>query len=245
MTAGADRQEDQEPMSEQDPDDAGPLSRLSPPRADLSPERLGLPAEVEIRAPRGAVPFSRAGMKHGWHSEDAVQIPTSLTCNVCPLYHVRRKDRRHPLACPRSRLNQICPILTALQERWAFGLMREVAEVTGAPPMPSDNARIEQIIRHRSRIFQIENYLKIAGLLDLKKGEVRNVGERLNTTENALSRTLAEFRQALADRRAVRQAPGPRLEEYLAITAGEDGAGEAPGGGVSEAAAPDGKGEGT
>ena len=134
---------------------------------------------------------------------------------TCPLYHVRRKDRRHPLACPRSRLNQICPILTALQERWAFGLMREVAEVTGAPPMPSDNARIEQVIRHRSRIFQIENYLKIAGLLDLKKGEVRNVGERLNTTENALSRTLAEFRQALADRRAVRQTPGPRLEEYL------------------------------
>lgn len=182
--------------------------------ADLVPG-LGLPAEVEIRAPRGTLPASRAGMKHGWHSEDAVQIPTSLTCNVCPLYHVRRKDRRHPLACHQGKINQICPILTALQQRWAFGMIGEVTDVTGSPPTSSDNARIEQIVRHRSRIFQIENYLKVAGLIDLKKGEVRNVGERLNTTENALSRTLAELRQALAERRSLRQAPGPRLDEYL------------------------------
>jgi hypothetical protein len=94
-------------------------------------------------------------------------------------------------------------------------MIGEVTDATGSPPTPSDNARIEQIIRHRSRIFQIENYLKIAGLIDLKKGEVRNVADRLTTTENALSRTLAELRQALAERRAVRQAPGPRLEEYL------------------------------
>jgi hypothetical protein len=94
-------------------------------------------------------------------------------------------------------------------------MIGEVTDATGSPPTPSDNARIEQIIRHRSRIFQIENYLKIAGLIDLKKGEVRNVAERLTTTENALSRTLAELRQAMAERRSVRQAPGPRLEEYL------------------------------
>ena len=199
---------------ERDPDDEPGVGHDVAPCEDL-PGCLGLPAEVEIRAPRGTVPFARAGMKHGWHSEDAVQIPTSLSCNVCPLYHVRRKDRRHPLACPRGRINQICPILTALQQRWAFGMIGEVTDATGSPPTPSDNARIEQIIRHRSRIFQIENYLKIAGLIDLKKGEVRNVAERLTTTQNALSRTLAELRQALAERRSVRQAPGPRLEEYL------------------------------
>lgn len=178
-------------------------------------ESLGLPAEVVVRPPKGTVPRERAGIKHGWHSEDAVQIPTSLTCNLCPLYHIKRKDRRHPLACPEGRVNQICTILTALQQRWAFALIGEVTDITGQQPTASDNARIEQIIRHRSRIFQIENYLKVAGLIDLKKGEVRNVGERLTTTENALSRTLAEFRQALAERRSFRPAPGPRLDEYL------------------------------
>jgi hypothetical protein len=188
--------------------------------ADVAPSGhdralLPMPGEVEIRAPRGTLPASRAGVKHGWHSQDAVQIPTSLTCNLCPLYHVKRKDRRHPLACPQGRINAICPVLTALQQRWAFGLIGEVTDVTGAPPTPSDNARIEQIVRHRSRIFQIENYLKVAGLIDLKKGEIRAVADRLTTTENALSRTLAELRQAMAERRSVRQAPGPRLEEYL------------------------------
>jgi hypothetical protein len=178
-------------------------------------ESLGLPAEVIVRAPRGTLPASRAGVKHGWHSEDAVQIPTSLTCNLCPLYHIKRKDRRHPLACPEGKVNQICPILMALQQRWAFALIGEVIDVSGAEPAASDNARIEQIIRHRSRIFQIENYLKVAGLIDLKKGEIRNVADRLTTTENALSRTLAEFRQSLAERRSTRQAPGPRLDEYL------------------------------
>lgn len=184
---------------------------------DLAPLRP-LPGEVEVRAPHGVLPQARAGVKHGWHSQDAVQIPTSLTCNLCPLYHIKRKDRRHPLACSQGRINAICPILTALQQRWAFGLIGEVTDVTGSPPTPSDNARIEQIVRHRSRIFQIENYLKVAGLIDLKKGEVRNVADRLTTTENALSRVLAELRQALAERRQTRTAPGPRLEEYLAIT---------------------------
>lgn len=192
-------------------------------------ESLGLPAEVIVRAPRGTLPASRAGVKHGWHSEDAVQIPTSLTCNLCPLYHIKRKDRRHPLACPEGRVNQICPILTALQQRWAFALIGEVADVTGGQPTASDNARIEQIIRHRSRIFQIENYIKVAGLIDLKKGEIRNVADRLTTTENALSRTLAEFRQSLAERRSSKAMPGPRLDEYLLArrsSAAADGDGE-------------------
>jgi hypothetical protein len=198
-------------------DDTKPRSLEALPLAPcaLPIESLGLPAEVIVRPPKGTVPPARAGIKHGWHSEDAVQIPTSLTCNLCPLYHIKRKDRRHPLACPEGRVNQICTILAALQQRWAFALIDEITTITGQPPTASDNARIEQIIRHRSRIFQIENYLKVAGLIDLKKGEVRNVGERLTTTENALSRTLAEFRQALAERRSFRAAPGPRLDEYL------------------------------
>jgi hypothetical protein len=181
----------------------------------LPVESLGLPAEVVVRAPRGTLPPSRAGIKHGWHSEDAVQIPTSLTCNLCPLYHIKRKDRRHPLACPEGRVNQICTVLSALQQRWAFALIGEVIDVSGSQPTASDNARIEQIIRRRSRVFQIENYLKVAGLIDLKKGEVRAVGDRLTTTENALSRTLAEFRQSLAERRSFKPMPGPRLDEYL------------------------------
>lgn len=185
-------------------------------------ESLGLPAEVIVRAPKGTVPRERAGIRHGWHSQDAVQIPTSLTCNLCPLYHVKRRDRRHPLSCPEGRVNQICTVLMALQQRWAFALIEEVTDITGQQPTASDNARIEQIIRHRSRIFQIENYLKVAGLIDLKKGEVRNVGERLTTTENALSRTLAEFRQALSERRSYRPVPGPRLDEYLSTREATD-----------------------
>ena len=182
---------------------------------DLAGEVGPLPAEQEIRAPRGCLPPERAGVKHGWHSQDAVQVPTALTCNTCPLYHVKRKDRRHPLACPEGRKNQVCPILGRLQQRWAVGLILEVEETSGSPPTPSDNARIEQIVRHRSRIFVVENYVKVAGLIDLKKGELRNVADRLITTENALSRALAEFRQALAERRASRTSPAPRLEEYL------------------------------
>lgn len=183
---------------------------------DLRP----LPGEVEIRPARGTVPANRAGTKHGWHSADAVQIPTSLTCSLCPLYHVKRKDRRHPLACPEGRKLRVCPILTQLQQRWAEGLIREVQDVTGADPTPSDNARIEQVIRHRSRIFQIENYLKVAGLIDLKKGEIRNVADRVTTTENALGRSLSEFRQALSERRDSQRSAGPRLDEYLKALGG-------------------------
>jgi len=144
-----------------------------------------------------------------------VQIPTSLTCNLCPLYHVKKKDRRHPLSCHSGRKNQICPILCEQQQRWAFGLIGEIREATGTEPTPSDNARIEQVIRHRSRIFQIENYLKVAGMIDLQKGELRNVADRLTTTENALSRSLSEFRQGMSDRRIPREGHGPRLEDYL------------------------------
>ena len=180
------------------------------------PEEVGqVPAELEIRAPRGCLPAEKAGTKHGWHAQDVVQIPTSLTCNLCPHYHVKKRDRRHPLSCPEGRKNQTCPILIQHQQRWALGLIAEIEEVIGQPPTPSDCARIEQIIRHRSRIFQIENYLKVAGLIDLQKGEVRNVADRLTTTEHSLSRTLTEFRQAIADRRDHNAATGPRLEDYL------------------------------
>ena len=196
-------------------DDASQLKAETADPADSTNPLRPVPGQLEVRAPRGCLPPERAGVKHGWHSEDAVQIPTSLTCNLCPLYHVKRKDRRHPLSCPEGRKNRICPILTQAQQNWACGLIREIEEASGAPPAPSDNARIEQIVRHRSRIFQIENYLKVAGLIDLKKGEVRNVADRLVTTENALSRVLTEYRQALAERRACKAATGLRLEEYL------------------------------
>jgi len=173
-----------------------------------------IPGTLQVRAPEGTLPAGQGGTRHGWHS--AVEIPTSLTCNLCPLYHVKRKDRRHPLACPEGKKNQICPILGDLQQQWAEGLICEIQEATGAQPTPSDNARIEQIVRHRSRIFQVENYLKVAGLIDLKRGEVRNVADRLTTTENALSRTLGEFRQSIAERRNSSSSPGLRLEDYLA-----------------------------
>lgn len=182
---------------------------------DFTETMAQLPAQLEIRAPRGCLPPERAGVKHGWHSQDAVQIPTSLLCNLCPLYYLKKKDKRHPLSCPEGQKNQVCPILTRQQQCWAFGLIREVEEAGSGPPTPSDLCRIEQIVRHRSRIFQVENFLKVVGLLDLKKGEIRNVADRLTTTENALTRTIGEFRQALAERRANRTSPGPRLEDYL------------------------------
>lgn len=173
------------------------------------------PAELVISPVPGTDLTHKGAVKHGWHSGDAIRIPTSLTCSQCPLYHVKKKDNRHRLACKEGRKYLICPILCQLQQDWAFGLIGEVRDATGADPTSSDNARIEQIVRHRSRIFQIENYLKVAGLIDLAKGEIRNVGDRLTTTENALSRTLAEFRQSLSERRAAHQGQGPRLEDYL------------------------------
>ncbi|MCK5644556.1 MAG: hypothetical protein KAJ19_27405, partial [Gammaproteobacteria bacterium] len=124
-----------------------------------------LPAQVEIRAPRGCLPPRRAGVTHGWHCEDSVQIPTSLLCSCCPLYHIKRKDKRHTLACPEGQKGRICAILTHLQQDWACGLIREVEETSGSLPTPSDCARIEQIVRHRSRIFQVENFLKVAGMI--------------------------------------------------------------------------------
>ena len=186
------------------------------PKSENIPDRLhDLPADLVIQPDAGTLPAQPGSVKHGWHSPDSIRIPTSLTCTICPLYHVKKKDKRHRLACKEGRKHRICPILTQLQQDWAFGLIEEVRNSTGTEPTSSDNARIEQIVRHRSRIFQIENYLKVAGLIDLNKGETRNVADRLTTTENALSRVLAEFRQAMSDRRAANQGQGPRLEDYL------------------------------
>ena len=186
------------------------------PKSPENPETTeSAPGDLVVCPQPGTLPAQKGATRHGWHSGDAIQIPTSLTCSICPLYHVKKKDRRHRLACKTGRKHLICPILTQLQQDWAFGLIEELREATGGEPTSSDNARIEQIIRHRSRIFQIENYLKVAGLIDLAKGETRNVADRLTTTENALSRTLTEFRQALAERRASNKDGGPRLEEYL------------------------------
>ena len=184
-----------------------------------------LPAEIRVPVPKGLVPPGQTGVKHGYHMSGSIEVPTSLMCNVCPLYHVKRKDRRHPLSCKHGKKNQTCPVLCARQVTWAAEFISEVKDVTGESPTASDRARIEQIIRHRSRIFQVENYLKVAGLIDLTKGTIRNVGERLTTLENALSRSLSEFRQALAERREV-QPQAPRLEEYLKVKGGEDDSGQ-------------------
>ena len=185
-----------------------------------------LPAEIRVPVPKGLVPPGQTGIKHGYHASGSIEVPTSLMCNVCPLYHIKRKDRRHPLSCKQGKKNQTCPVLGARQVAWAAEFISEVKDVTGESPTASDRARIEQIIRHRSRIFQVENYLKVAGLIDLTKGTIRNVGERLTTLENALSRSLSEFRQALAERREIRP-QAPRLEEYLEVKGGEKNSGEA------------------
>ena len=186
------------------------------------PETKPLPGEMVLRAPKGVLPAARAGTVHGANSFEAIEIPTSLTCSTCPLYFVKRKDRRHRLACPEERKNRICPILMRRQMTWVAELVQEFREATGVEPSASDRARIEQIVRHRSRIFQIENYIRVAGLIDLKTGQYRNVADKLTTTENALSRSLGEFRQAMAEKRD--QTPAaPRLEEYLAVKENERG----------------------
>jgi hypothetical protein len=186
-----------------------------------APIPSGLPAEIRIPVVRGVLPLGRTGIRHGYHCGDAVEIPTSLTCNCCPLYHVKRKDHRHPLSCKHGRKHQTCPILTARQVGWAHELITEVSEATGVPPTATDRIRIEQIVRLRSRIWQIENFLKVVGLLDLKAGEMRNVSERLTTVENALSRSVGEFRQAIAERRVAKPS-APTLSEYLEVKGQED-----------------------
>ncbi len=172
------------------------------------------PAEVRI-ATRGIKPKSRASTVHGYHSADAVEIPTSLTCNLCPLYHVKRRDKRHPLACPEGRKGQVCPILSRRQVEWATALIEEVRQATGRDPAATDRARIEQVVRYRSRLFQVENYLKVAGLIDLKAGEVRAVADRLGGIESGLTRSLSELRASMAECRDARRPPAPTLPEYL------------------------------
>jgi hypothetical protein len=185
-----------------------------------APIPSALPGEVRVPVTRGVLPLGRTGIKHGYHCGDAIEIPTSLTCNCCPLYAVKRKDPRHPLSCKVGRKHQTCPILTARQVAWVGELVGEVTEVTGSPPTATDRIRIEQIVRHRSRLFAVENYIKVVGLLDLKTGDMRNVGERLNTVENALSRSVGELRLALAERR-VTKPTAPTLSEYLEVKAKE------------------------
>lgn len=180
----------------------------------------GIPGEIILRPLRGK-PMGRTGVTHGFHCRDAIEIPTSLTCSVCPLYFIKKRDRRHALACHEGRKGKICPILTARQVGWVAELVAEVREVTGDDPKASDRMRIEQVVRHRSRLFQVENYLKVAGYLDLREGVIRNVGERLMTLENALARSLSEFRQAIGERRVTKPS-APTLSEYLAIQSEEE-----------------------
>jgi len=188
---------------------------------------LNLPAVALARPSRkrerpfpGEVRLSTKGLQagstvHGYHAAEAVEIPTSLTCNLCPLFHVKRKDRRHPLACPEGKKGQICPILTRKQIAWASELISEVRQTTGRDPVASQLATVEQIIRYRSRLFQIENYLRVAGLIDLRGGEVRAVADRLGSVESGLTRALGELRQSMNDARDGKKGAGPTLGEYL------------------------------
>jgi len=172
------------------------------------------PAEARIST-RGIKPSNKGGTVHGFHSAAAVEIPTTLTCNLCPLYHVKRKDKRHHLACPEGRKNLVCPILTRRQIAWASELINEVQDTTGRDPSATDRARIEQIVRYRSRLFQIENYLKVAGLIDLREGQVRAVADRLGGVESGLTRALGELRQSMSDSRDGKKGASPTLPEYL------------------------------
>ncbi len=179
-----------------------------------------LPGEVIVRAPKGVKPLGRTGVTHGFHCNDVIEIPTSLSCSVCPLYAVKKKNPRHNLACPEGRKNRICPILTERQINWAEELIGEIRDATGEGPTASDRAKIEQIVRHRSRVFQSENYLKVAGYIDIRQGKIRNVGERMISLENALSRSFAEFRQGIADRKAEKPKV-PTLDKYLEVRSQE------------------------
>ena len=184
-----------------------------------------LPAEVVVRAPKGVKPLGRTGMTHGFHSNDVVEIPTGLTCSVCPLYHVKKKNKRHRLACKEGRKNRICPILMERQVRWVEELIDHITESTGAEPVATDRIIIEQIVRHRSRLFQCENYLKVAGLIDLRSGNMRNVAERMTTVENALARSTGELRQAIEARKNAR-GQVPTLTEYLEVKDKAEGGGD-------------------
>jgi hypothetical protein len=172
------------------------------------------PAEVRI-ATKGIKPFGKGSSVHGYHSPEAVEIPTTLTCNLCPLYHIKRKDKRNALACPEGRKNQICPILTRRQQDWVADLVNEIRDTTGRDPSATDRARVEQIVRYRSRLFQVENYIKVAGLIDLREGQVRAVADRLGSIEGGLTRSLGELRQAMSDARDSKRSSAPSLGEYL------------------------------
>jgi len=171
------------------------------------------PFPTEIRVSTKGL---RAGSTiHGFHAAEAVEIPTSLTCNLCPLFHVKRKDKRHPLACPEGKKGQVCPILTRKQVAWASELISEVRQTTGRDPSASQLATVEQIVRFRSRLFQCENYLAVAGFIDLREGQVRAVADRLGGVESGLTRALGELRQSMSDGRDTKHGAKPTLPEYL------------------------------
>lgn len=202
-----------------DGDDGDFEASLNPPTVIALPRPTGkrerpFPAEVRI-ATRGVKPANKGGVVHGYHSAEAVEIPTTLTCNLCPLYHVKRKDKRHHLACPEGRRNRVCPILTRKQIAWASELINEVRQTTGRDPSASQLATVEQIVRYRSRLFQIENYLKVAGLIDLREGQVRAVADRLGGVESGLTRALGELRQSMSESRDMKHGAKPTLPEYL------------------------------
>ncbi len=213
-----------------DPEDttARDIDRGSPTDPECMPDALAAgpppplpktrekPFPAELIIPTDGKPYHKGGWRHGYHSEDVVSIPTSMGCDTCVLYAIRKKDPRHSLACPEGKKHAACAILMRYQENWVASLVGEIRQATGRDPSATDRARVEQIVRLRSRIFAIEVYIKAAGSIDLRTGELRNVMERLTGVENALTRALGELRASMAEGREARKGPAPRLEEYLA-----------------------------
>jgi len=183
---------------------------------DLRPRvrEKAFPAELVI--PTDGRPAQKGNWRHGFHSQDVVTIPTGMSCDTCVLYAIRKKDSRHPLACPEGKKHATCAILSRYQIAWVEGLVGEIRGATGRDPSPTDRARVEQIVRLRSRVFAIEVYIKAAGAIDLATGELRSVMDRLNTVEGALTRALGELRQSIADARDNKKGPSLRLEDYVA-----------------------------
>lgn len=190
-----------------------PAATVTPLPAPRRYRRREQPFPAEMRIDVGGKP--KAAWAHGYHSKDVVAIPTLMSCDSCVLMAIRRKDPRSKLACPEAKKHATCAILGRHQVAWVEGLVGEVREATGREPTATERARIEQVVRLRSRVFAVETYVRAAGAIDLRTGELRAVMDRINSIENALTRSLDGLRNAIAEARAAKRGNAPSLAEYL------------------------------
>lgn len=195
----------------------GDAVELTPPPAPRRYRRRQTPFPAELQID---VTGHRKGPRtHGIHSKDVIAIPTLMSCDSCVLMAIRRKDPRSKLACPEGRKHATCAILARHQVAWVEGLVGEIREATGREPSATERARVEQVVRLRSRVFAVETYVRAAGAIDLRTGELRAVMDRLNSIENALTRSLDGLRNAIAEARAAKRGNAPSLAEYLSALA--------------------------